>query len=475
MVPENLIMDKKSYSIVDETRSPWLTIIVLAWPIFLEQVLTSLVQAVDTAMVGSMGAIATTAVSISQSPNMLVNGAVMAMGVGFTSLIARSVGAGETERAKSLIRQAILMVFVLGIPFSVIFFMLARKIPIWMGGAPEILDAAEAYNRIIAISMCFRCLTMVLTAIYRGYGDSKTPMKINVLVNLANVVGNYLMIFPTREIHVFGQAFTMPGLGWGVAGAAASTSISTIVGALILLVMCFTRKTEMQISIKDSFAPNWNELKEAARLGFPAMVQRALMSGSHIIVTSTVATLGTAAVAAQSLSATAESLSFMPGFAFGTAVTTLYGQSLGAKRPDMAHDFLIRTMKLGSVVMAFMTCVLFFGSAEIISIFTPDAEVIAIGSIWLKILAVIQIPQTIAFCVSGALQGAGDTKTPLYVTFASMWGVRILGIMICIYVLHLGLYSICVCMCTDNVVRCALFLIQYYRKKDKLIEKAMRK
>ena len=475
MVPENLIMDKKSYSIVDGTRSPWLTIIVLAWPIFLEQVLTSLVQAVDTAMVGSMGAITTTAVSISQSPNMLVNGAVMAMGVGFTSLIARSVGAGETERAKSLIRQAILMVFVLGIPFSVIFFMLARKIPIWMGGAPEILDAAEAYNRIIAISMCFRCLTMVLTAIYRGYGDSKTPMKINVMVNLANVVGNYLMIFPTREIHVFGQAFTMPGLGWGVAGAAASTSISTIVGAMILLVMCFTRKTEMQISIKDSFAPNWNELKEAARLGFPAMVQRALMSGSHIIVTSTVATLGTAAVAAQSLSATAESLSFMPGFAFGTAVTTLYGQSLGAKRPDMAHDFLIRTMKLGSVVMAFMTCVLFFGSAEIISIFTPDAEVIAIGSIWLKILAVIQIPQTIAFCVSGALQGAGDTKTPLYVTFASMWGVRILGIMICIYVLHLGLYSICVCMCTDNVVRCALFLIQYYRKKDKLIEKAMRK
>lgn len=456
----------ESYSIVDETRNPWLTIILLAWPIFLEQVLTSLVQAVDTAMVGSMGAIATTAVSISQSPNMLVNGAVMAMGIGFTSLIARSVGAGKKERAKSLIRQAILMVFVMGIPLSVLFFLLARKIPLWMGGAPEILDAAEVYNRIIAFSMCFRCLTMVLTAIYRGYGDSKTPMKINVMVNLANVAGNYLMIFPTREIDVLGHLFIMPGLGWGVTGAAASTSISTIIGALILLIMCFTRKSEMQISIKDSFAPDWNELKEAARLGFPAMVQRALMNGSHIIVTSTVATLGTAAVAAQSLSATAESLSFMPGFAFGTAVTTLYGQSLGAKRPDMAHDFLIRTMKLGSVIMAFMTCVLFFGSARIISIFTPDAEVIAIGSIWLKILAVIQIPQTIAFCVSGALQGAGDTKTPLYVTFASMWGVRILGIMLCIYVLHLGLYSICVCMCTDNVVRCVLFLIQYYKKKE---------
>ena len=85
--------NKKNYSIVDESRSQWMTILILAWPIFLEQVLTSLVQAVDTAMVGSMGAVATTSVSISQSPNMLVNGVVMALGVGFTSMIARSVGA----------------------------------------------------------------------------------------------------------------------------------------------------------------------------------------------------------------------------------------------------------------------------------------------------------------------------------------------------------------------------------------------
>ncbi|MBQ2400941.1 MAG: hypothetical protein II311_02885, partial [Lachnospiraceae bacterium] len=91
-----------------------------------------------------------------------------------------------------------------------------------------------------------------------------------------------------------------------------------------------------------------------------------------------------------------------------------------------------------------------------------------------KILAVIQIPQMIAFCISGALQGAGDTKTPLYITFASMWGVRILGIMICIHVFHLGLYSICVCMCTDNVVRCLLFLLTYKKKRAELAEKALR-
>lgn len=464
---------KNTYSIVDENRNPWLTILALSWPIFLEQVLTSLVQAVDTAMVGSMGAVATTSVSISQSPNMLVNGIVMAMGVGFTSLIARSVGAGELDRARTLIRQAILMVFCLGIPLSAMFFILAREIPMWMGGEPEILDSAEIYNQIIAISMCFRCLTMVLTAIYRGFGDSKTPMKINVMVNLANVVGNFLMIFPTREITIFGITFTMFGLGWGVAGAAASTSISTIIGALILLAVCFIRKSEMQISLKDSFAPNPKELKLAFHLAIPAMIQRFVMSSCQILVTSTVATLGTAAVAAQSLSATAESLSFMPGFAFSTACMTLYGQSLGAKRPDMAHDYLMRTIKLGNMVMAVMTCILFFGSTQIMGLFTPDPLVIEYGSVWLKILALIQIPQTIGFCVSGALQGAGDTKTPLYITFASMWGVRVLGIMICVHLFHLGQYAICVCMCTDNVVRCLLFLLQYKKKRAILAQKAM--
>ena len=463
-------MKKTNFSVTDDSRSPWLNIVLLAWPILVEQILTSLVQVIDTAMVGSMGAVATASVSISQSPNMLINGVIMALGVGFTSMIARSVGANDFARAKLLVRQAILAVFSLAIPLTFVLLALARKIPIWMGGAPEILDSAETYNRIIALSLCFRCLTMVLTSIYRGYGDSHTPMKVNIAVNLLNVVGNFLMIFPTRQLNVLGFEFTMFGFGWGVAGAAASTSISSTIGACILLVRCFSKKSSMQINIKDGFAPNWKELKIVVKLGLPAMLQRFAMSSASIIVTSTVASLGTVAVAAQSLAGTAESLSFMPGFAFGTAVTTLFGQSLGANRPDKAHDYLIKTIKLGTVVMALMTAILFFGSTVIMSFFTPDAEVIKHGSVLLKILAIIQIPQMIAFCISGALNGAGDTKSPLFVTFFSMWGVRILGIIICVRILGMGLYALCVCMCCDNVVRCLLFILRYKQGKWKNIK-----
>ena len=458
-------MSRKTFSIVDESANPWKIIILLAWPIFLEQILVSLVQAVDTAMVGSLGANATASVAISQSPNMMINGVIMAMGIGFTSLVARSVGAGDTERAKSLIRQAILLVIAIGLPLAVLCFCLARHIPMWMGGAEEILDTAATYNRIFACGMLFRGMTMVLTAIYRGFGDSKTPMKINIAVNLMNVVGNFLMIYPTRQLSVFGVEFTMFGFGWGVAGAATATALSTIIGASTLLGVTFLRKSDLQISLRDDFKPNWKEISSVFKISFPAMCERFVMSGASVIVASTVASLGTVAVASQNLAGTAESLSFMPGFAFGTAATTLFGQSIGAKRPELGKKYVSYTIRLGAAVMFVMTLVMFFGSRFIMSIFTPDEAVIEMGSVLVKILALIQVPQMIAMVYSGALKGAGDTKSPFLVALFSMWGVRVLGVTICVRLLGMGLTALCTCMCTDNVVRFILFSTIYRREK----------
>ncbi|MBQ7086994.1 MAG: MATE family efflux transporter [Clostridia bacterium] len=458
-------MSRKTFSIVDESANPWKIIILLAWPIFLEQILVSLVQAVDTAMVGSLGANATASVAISQSPNMMINGVIMAMGIGFTSLVARSVGAGDTERAKSLIRQAILLVIAIGLPLAVLCFCLARHIPMWMGGAEDILDTAATYNRIFACGMLFRGMTMVLTAIYRGFGDSKTPMKINIAVNLMNVVGNFLMIYPTRQLSVFGVEFTMFGFGWGVAGAATATALSTIIGSLSLLGVTFFRKSELQLSFKDDFKPNWKEISSVFKISFPAMCERFVMSGASVIVASTVASLGTVAVASQNLAGTAESLSFMPGFAFGTAATTLFGQSIGAKRPELGKKYVSYTIRLGAAVMFVMTLVMFFGSRFIMSIFTPDEAVIEMGSVLVKILALIQVPQMIAMVYSGALKGAGDTKSPFLVALFSMWGVRVLGVTICVRLLGMGMTALCTCMCTDNVVRFILFSTIYRREK----------
>ena len=459
-------MRQRMVSVTDPTSNPFSVIITLAWPIFLEQVLVSLVQSIDTAMVGFLGANATASVAISQNPINLINSVILALGVGFTTMIARAVGAGQYDYSKLLIRQSIVVVIALGIPLSALCFALSRQIPIWMGAAPEILDDAQIYIRIIAFSMLFRGLLMVLTAIYRGFGDSRTPMLINVAINALNVVGNYLLIYDVHDVTLFGHTFSVWGANLGVAGAALSTTCSQTLGSLTLLLMCFLpRSGPMRISVHDSFRPSRDTLQEVFRVSLPVMFERFTISGAFVMTSSIIATLGTVSLAANSLAAQAESLSFMPGFAFGTAATTLVGQSLGANREDLARKYVRLSGWIGSIVMLFMSFLLFILSENIIALFIPDEQVIVLGGQLLKILAFIQVPQMLAMVYSGALKGAGDTKSPFLITLFSMWGVRILGSVLVVRVFHKDLRWVCAAMCLDNIVRFFLYLYRYLQGK----------
>lgn len=462
----------KEFNLIDDQRHPIHTILMLVWPIVLEQLLVTLVQSVDTAMVGSLGAAATASVSISQSPMFLINGVMMAFGTGFTVLIARSVGARDFVRARSLIRQAMTTILLLGVPVALICFALSYHIPLWMGAEPDVLALAARYNRIMAIGVLFRGMTMVLTAIYRGFGDSRTPMYINMGVNAVNVIGNYLLIYPTHTVELPGRGYTVWGAGWGVAGAAAASAGSIILGALLLLVITIRRPSPMQISLREDFRLRPDDLRDVFRLSLPAMFERFTMSGASIVIASTVASLGTVAIAANSLASTGESFCYMPAFAFGTAATTLMSQALGAQRPDLAEKYIRECVRLGSALMGVLCSILFLFAPRIIDLFTNDGEVIAIAGVLLRILATIEIPYLIALVHAGALRGAGDTRSVFVITLISMWGVRVLGAVACVHLLGLGVYSVCVCMCTDNVTRMLMFAWKYHRGEWKAIASA---
>ncbi|MBR5520533.1 MAG: MATE family efflux transporter [Oscillospiraceae bacterium] len=456
-------MSSRTRNLIDDKIKPSTTIILLAWPVFVEQILSTLVHSIDTAMVGSLGAVATAAVSISGSPMMLINGIVMSFGMGFTALIARMVGAQNYERANSLVRQALTTVLLMGIPMTIICYLLSGKIPEWMGAEPDVLLLATGYNKIMAYGMLFRTLTMVLSAIYRGYGDTKTPMLINTSVNLANVVGNYLLIYDTHDVTLFGKTFTVWGAGLGVDGAAISTSLTIAIGAAVLLFITFTRDTKLRISLRDSFKLVKEDMSAVTKIGIPLMGERFVMGAASVVIASTVASLGTIAVASNSLASTIESFCFMPGFAFASAATTLTGQSLGAERPDMAERYVSTCIKMASAVMLFGSVLMAIFSPQIISLFTPDAQVIETGSELVRLLATIQIPYIISQIHAGALRGAGDTKVPFYLTLLSMWGVRVVGATIFIRFLGLSVHWVIVAMNTDNVVRMVLFWLRYKR------------
>ena len=468
---------KNQVNVLDESRSPIMTILLLAWPVFVEQIFSTLVSFADTAMVGSLGATATASISISNSPIFLLNGIIMSLGVGITALVARATGAGNTELVKKLMRHTLLVILYVGVPITAIVLLLSRQIPLWMGAGEDIIDTAARYNFIVSCGRIFSLTSMILNSAFRGYGDTKTPMKANMIMNIVNVVGNFLLINPTRELTVWGFTFTMPGAGWGVDGAAVATAIGMTVAGCIALRNAFKKKNEYRISFKEkgSLLPDRDLTKQIFKISLPAMLERMCMSSSGIFVTSSIATLGTANIAANSLCLSAESLSFMPAFAFQMAITTLVGQSLGAEKLKLAEKFVKTTMIMGVVVMLITGGALYIFSEQLIGIFTPDKEVIKIAAECLELMALIQAPQVAAWIFSGVLRGSGDTTVNFYISASTNWGVRTLFSVIAIRFMGLPLLASFAVMAIEICVRLALLYIRYRSGKWKTIMKKIEK
>ena len=458
---------QKIITLADNQRSPLTTVLLLAWPIFLEQILTTLVGYADTAMVGSLGATATAAVSISNSVIMLVNGSVMAMGVGVTALVSRSIGANELDIAKKLIRHTVLLLLYIGLPIGILLGLMSHAIPLWMGAEPDVLEAATQYNIITAFGRPFQIASMLFCSVYRGCGDTRTPLWINSGVNVLNVIGNFFLIYPTRLVNLFGLSFTMPGAGWGVNGAAAATAFSMMVGGVVAVGLVFRRESPFRISLKQSYRVDWLLTRQIFKISFPAIMERLCMSGAQIVITASIASLGTITIAANTVYLTAESIAFMPGFAFSTAVTTLVGQALGAGKPKLAEKYTYTCLISSMVVMVLAGGVLFFFAEPLVRIFTPDQQVIALAAQCLCIVAFLEPPQSGAQVLAGALRGAGDTLWPLIITLAGMWGIRAIGALICIRVLGMGLPAACVCMLIESFVRLVLFWLRFRTGKWK--------
>ena len=458
-------MAKQKLDLTNENQSPFKVILWLAWPLFVEQILSTLVTLADQAMVGSLGVQATAAISISNSFVFLINGVVIAMGVGITAYVARSVGAKDYEAAKAYIRHAFLLLLFIGLPMALIVTALHRQIPLWMGAEPEILDDAAAYVLITSIFRIFTMAMMVLGSVFRGRGDTKTPLRINILANVLNVVGNYLMIYPNHTIQLGSLSIPMIGAGLGVRGAALSTGFSWLIGGGLLAIMLFKKKDPTQISIRDSFRPDPALIKRVVKLSVPAMLERLCMSSAGIFVTKAIATLGTVAVAANSVALNAESIAYMPAFAFATAATTLVGQSLGAGKPELAKKYTWNTITIGSILMVIAGIGLYVFDEPLVRIITQDAEAVALAALCLRITAFVQPIQASAWIFAGALRGAGDTKWPFYITAVCNWGIRTLGAMLCINVFHMGLPAAIVCTCLDNTGRCILTFLRFQSGK----------
>ena len=196
-----------------EARAVLRTILLLAWPTMLEQIMQSAVQYIDTAMVGTLGTQAMAAVGTTTTIGWLVQSSITAFSVGFLAFISKSCGAGDQRAARRAAAQAVLSVLLIGGTCTVLTVSLSGRIPIWMRAEASIRPLASRYFLILYLPMLFRTSSIVLGTVLRAAGDTKTPMKAGLAVNCINVVLNFLLIYPSRQVSLLGCSISLPGMG----------------------------------------------------------------------------------------------------------------------------------------------------------------------------------------------------------------------------------------------------------------------
>ena len=433
----------------------------LAWPTMLEQLLQTAVQYIDTAMVGSLGTQATAAVGSTTTVAWLVGSSIGAFGVGFLAYISQAFGAGEEERARRAAAQSVLAVLVIGLFFTAVILSLSPLVPVWMQVDSRIQGLAARYFFILYLPMLPRTASAIFGTVLRAAGDTRTPMRVGLAVNLINVVLNFLLIYPSRELSLPGLRFPMWGAGLGVVGAAIASAAAFTVGGIAITLALYRHAV---ISPRGhSLRPDGKVLRPCLRVAFPNMLQRFGTSLGYVAFAAMINSLGELSTAAHTIANTVESAFYIPGYGMQAAAATLTGNSLGAgderRRRGLAR--LIILIEVGLMLLS--GGLLFAFAPPMVGIFTKDPAVIALGSTVLRMVACSEPFYGVSIVIEGMLQGAGKTRAPFVFNILGMWGVRILGTWICTQRLGMGLVSAWGCMIGHNLLLFTLFLIYYLR------------
>ena len=448
---------KKSY--FDFSYLP--VIFTLAWPTMLEEILSTAVQYIDTAMVGSLGTKATAAVGSTSTVNWLVYSTVYALGVGFLAYISQAMGRGDSDRVKKAVMQAMITAAVMGTVFTVLVLSVSKAVPVWMNVDEEIRDLAARYFFVLYLPMLPRTANMILGTVLRASGDTKTPMRVGLSMNAINLALNMILIKPTRVVSFLGKEFTVFGAGMGVIGAAAASAVSYLYGGIAIIISIFRHEeispTGLPVRIE------WEIMGPCLTTAIPNMFQRFGSSLGYVVFASMINSLGGISTAAHTIANTVESAFYIPGFGMMAAAATLTGNAIGAGDKEKLRSISRMTILCEVVMMVFTGSLLFIFAPKMVSIFSKDAEVITLCSTVLRMVACSEPFFGVSNVLEGMLQGAGDTKFSFAVNIIAIWTVRILGTFICTRLLGLGLEAAWACMIAHNMTTFLCYTV-YYRK-----------
>lgn len=392
------------------TGNPGKLIFRFATPMLLGNVFQQLYNVTDSIIVGKfLGKEALAAVGASFPLIFMLVAFIIGIASGSTIIIAQYFGAKDIDKVRKatdtmyvFLFFASLLIGVLGIVFSESVFRLIRL-------PEEVIPQASLYLRVYFSGIIFFFGFNGISSVLRGLGDSKTPLYFLIISTVTNVIFDLLFVVVFK---------------WGIAGAAFATVLSQA-GAFITLVLYLNRRHPILNLSWRKFDWDREIFRSSLRIGLPTGFQQTFVSMGMLALLRIVNDFGTDTVAAYSVAGRIDGLASLPAMNFGQALSTYTGQNIGAKRISRVKEGLRATLKMSGLTAVVTSALIMIFRVQLMSLFTNDIGVIAIGARYLLIVSGFYLFFSTMFVVGGVMRGAGDTLIPMFITLFSLWLVRI--------------------------------------------------
>lgn len=422
-------------------------------PAGLEYLLLQFVNVFDQIQVGVIGTYAINGVGMVNQIKMIFMTSFAAISVGITALSARAKGQGAGERVRETLRHGLFLTVTVSAAVSVFALLFSERL-LRLVGAPDERSFAQGliYFRICIISFVPSAITTAVTAVLRGLGDAKTPLYYNAAANGVNVFLNWVLI---------NGKLGFPPLG--IAGAAIATVIGLMVSFALSCRVFLTGRYGLKLPLRKMFRrPQKGYVSDILRIGLPSMAEQLIMRIGLAMFTRIVSSLNPDVYATHTICVNIQQLTFVNGMAFSVAATTVSGQSLGAKRKDLAAAYSAYCARLCCVFSLLLTVVYAFFGRNLIWLYNKDLAVISAGVVPLRLMAAMQPLSALQYVLSGTIRGAGDTKYVAAATIITTFMVRPLVAYCLVMRFNIGLNGAWIAMVTDQSI-CSLLIWSRYR------------
>lgn len=422
-------------------------ILSLAIPVVINSFLQTMYNLTDTYWLGKIGTNELAAINlVTPVQNIIIN-----FGTGITVagsvLIAQYIGAGEKENAKSMANQIFACAGCFSLLCAAVIFLTTSGIVSWLGADGDTYRHACTYLRVVIWDMPFLYMVNIFSAVHQAQGDTVRPM----FLNLGGIALNMIL-----------DPLLMVGMQMGTAGAALATLLAKLVPAVVAFILLSRSRSEVHLDVRH-MKFEWEKLKLIFKIGLPTAIGGSTMQLGFLLMSRNVYVYGDQAMAAYGIGNKVNGLITLPSNGIGSAVATIVGQNMGAKQTERAREGYLLSMKICTVFLFVGGMILSRDviSTGIVSIFSDDAEVIAMAADFLSIMAFWCFTNGVYNATSGLFQGTGHTEVTMAVDASRLWVFRFLTLWFCESILHMGVRSVWYSVVVSNGISSVILYILY--------------